>query len=377
MAVLLQDGRIARVGAAETLAADVTDADVLDATGCTLIPGMFNLHAHLCSPNQRGLPRSPDNLPMWATRNARFCLATGQTTIRDAGCPERHSLVVRDAIEARILAGPRVVACGRGITTSAGHGWRTWLRADTADELKKAVRELVEEGVDHIKVAATGGGGTPGSNVGAAQYSADELKVLVAEARRLGKRVAAHCNGTAGTRNAVEAGVDSIEHCGWMGADGKLEFDQAVVQQMLDKGTTVVPTCSVWYRPGYEDWDSLSDDQKNMRAAREERAAAWKAMYQAGVRFATGTDTWDPLGRELELMVDEIGLTPLQALVAATRTSAETLGIEDVGTIEPGKQADLVLVDGDPAADIRAVRNISRVYRAGRLVAERGLLPPE
>jgi imidazolonepropionase-like amidohydrolase len=210
------------------------------------------------------------------------------------------------------------------------------------------------------------------------KYTADELKVLVAEARRLGKRVAATASGTAGTRNAVEAGIDTIEHCGWMGADGQLDVDDKVIARMLDQKTTIVPTCAVWYRSGYDDVQNLSDDQRKMRAVRPQRTAAWTAMYRSGVRFATGTDTWDPLSRELELMVDEMGLTPMEAIVAATRSSAEGLGLEaELGTLEAGKAADFLFVDGDPVSDIRALRNIARVYRAGRLMVDHGLLPPD
>ncbi|MSQ37913.1 MAG: hypothetical protein EXR61_06335 [Chloroflexi bacterium] len=163
------------------------------------------------------------------------------------------------------------------------------------------------------------------------------------------------------------ASVDTIEHCGWMSEDGTLRVEDAVTQMMLEKGTTVVPTMAVWYRPGYDDIASLSADQKKMRAGREARTASWAAMHKAGVRFATGTDTWDPFSRELELMVNEMKLSVMDTLVAATRNSAIALGLEDqIGTVAPGKQADLVLLDGDPLTDLGALRRVARVWRAGR-----------
>ena len=369
--VLLDDERIAAVGARGTVPGD--GATVVDAAGTTLLPGLINMHVHL-----RGWGRGQAVEPAeWAllraARNARFSLACGVTTLRDAGAPHLLSQTMRDAIAGGLIPGPRVVSAGRIVTTSAGHGWAQGLRADDAAELRKAIRQSVEDGVDTIKIAATGGGGTPGSNVGSAQYSAEELTVAVTEAHRLGKRVLVHCNGTEGTRNAVAAGVDTIEHIGWMGAAGGLEVDGAAIAGMIAKDITVVPTMSVWYRPGYNDLASLSSDQKKMRAVRPERTAAWTAMFKKGVRFATGTDTWDPIQRELELMISEMGLSPMEAIVAATRDGAIGLGLQDeLGTIEAGKRADLLQVRGDPLSGIGALRAVERVWRRGRLSVEHG-----
>lgn len=351
----------------------VNGLPVVEAAGTTLLPGLVNMHVHLRGDRMQDLSDADDIGLLRASQNARRSLSWGVTTVRDAGASHRLSQTIRDAIAAGVIAGPRVLSAGRIITTSAGHGWRSGLRADNADELRKAVRRSVEDGVDTIKIAATGGGGTPGSNVGAAQYSADELAAAVAEAHRLGKRVLAHCNGTAGTRNAVAAGVDTVEHIGWMGADGRLEYDERVVAAMIEKDITVVPTMAVWFRPGYDEIETLSADQKKMRAARPARTAAWAAMFRAGVRFATGTDTWDPISRELALMVGEMGLAPMQAIVAATRDAAVGLGLaREIGTIEPGKVADLVQLRRDPLADIGALGEVERVWRAGALVVEGG-----
>ncbi|MGH2374697.1 MAG: amidohydrolase family protein, partial [bacterium] len=240
-AVILKDDRIVAVGPATSLAA--SDAEVIDGRGQTLLPGLINMHAHLChsgAPGSRNLPREPDDVQLLrAARNAMVSLACGVTTVRDVGCTGRIGQTVRDAFARGVLIGPRIVSCGRIITTSARHGWKTGLRADNAEEMKKAVRTAVEDGVDAIKIAASGGGGTPGSNVGAAQYSVDELRVAVDEARRFGKRVAVHAIATDSIRNAVQAGVDTIEHCGWMGPDGRLEVLDDVISAMLSQGITV------------------------------------------------------------------------------------------------------------------------------------------
>lgn len=369
--VLIEDGRIAAVGPTGTAAGP--DTRVVEMRGATLIPGLVNMHAHLRGRGAWGAEESDDVALLRAAQNARLSLTWGVTTLREAGSTERLSQTIRDAIDAGVLSGPRIVSAGRIITTSAGHGWRRGVHADDASEMRKAVRFNVQEGVDTIKIAATGGGGTPGSNVGAAQYSAAELGVAVEEAHRLGKRVLVHCNGTAGTRNAVAAGVDTIEHIGWMAGDGRLEVDERVIAEMIEKDITVVPTMSVWYRPGYDDIEKLSADQRKMRAVRPERTAAWAAMHRAGVRFATGTDTWDPIGRELELMVSEMGMSPIEAIVAATRSAAIGLGrADDLGTIEAGRRADVVELERDPLVDITNVRAVKRVWKDGVLAVEHG-----
>jgi imidazolonepropionase-like amidohydrolase len=368
--VLVDGERITAVGPRGSLA--MNGAAVLE-TGGTLMPGLVNMHAHLRGGARGEPPVSSEMAHLRAAKNARFSILWGCTSLRDAGSSETLSQTIRDAIAQGVVVGPRVWSSGRIITTSAGHGWSGGRIANDANEMRVAVRRNVEERVDTIKIAATGGGGTPGSNVGMPQYSSEELSVATYEAHRLGKRVLTHCNGSIGTRNAVAANVDTIEHIGWMGPDGKLDFDMPTVEAMVKADITVVPTMSVWYRPGYDDWDQLSADQKLMRAVREERTAAWLQMHKAGVRFATGTDTWDPIQRELELMVNEMRLTAMEAIVAATRNSAIGLGaLADIGTIEKGKYADLLQVEGDPLTDIAALRKVGRVWKGGALVVESG-----
>ena len=381
--VLVRGERIETVGPAAARAP--AGVDVVNGAGCTLLPGLINMHAHLCMsglPGRRGpAPESVETQVLRAARNAQVSLASGATTIRDLGGTGRVVQTVRDAVAQGLIVGPRIIACGRVITTTAGHGWPHGYRADTSDEIRKVARTLVEERVDVLKVIASGGGGTPGSNVNAPQYTADELKVLMAEARRLGKPVAAHAIGTASIRNAVDAGIDTIEHCGWMSMDGGFEFDESLTERMLAQGTTVVPTITVWYRAAYDDFKDMSEDRRRMRAVREQRTAAWANMHAAGVRFATGPDTgihdtyFDNLAWELELMVAHMGVSPLDAIAAATHHGAVALRLEhEIGTVAPGKIADLLLVEGDPAAEISDVRRVKAVVRAGQRVATHGAL---
>ncbi|MBM4434276.1 MAG: amidohydrolase family protein [Chloroflexi bacterium] len=368
--ILIDGERIVAVGPRGSQRAN--GAAIVETKG-TVLPGLVNMHAHLRGFARGEPPVSTEMAHLRAAKNARFSIQWGCTSLRDAGSTETLSQTIRDAIDQGLAVGPRVWSSGRIITTSAGHGWSGGRIANDAAEMRVAVRKNVEERVDTIKIAATGGGGTPGSNVGMPQYTAEELTVATYEAHRLGKRVLVHCNGSIGTRNAVEAKVDTIEHIGWMGMDGKLDYDPGCAEAMIANDITVVPTMSVWYRPGYDDWDKLSADQRKMRAAREERTAAWLDMFKRGVRFATGTDTWDPIQRELELMVSEMRVTPMDAIVAATRNSAIGLGaLDDIGTIEKGKLADLLEVDGDPVADVADLRKVARVWKAGEMVVEDG-----
>jgi imidazolonepropionase-like amidohydrolase len=237
----------------------------------------------------------------------------------------------------------------------------------------------MREGVDFLKVIATGGGGTPGSNVGAPQFTEAELTAAVEEGHRLGRRVTVHAIGTEGIRRAVRAGVDGVEHCGWMALGGGLEYEQDAVRGMVDQGIVVTPTLTAWYRSAYDDFRNMSADRRAMRAVREERTALWRRMADAGVTFAAGPDTgisdtrFDGFAWEVELFAEKLGFSPAEALATATTHAARAVGLTDeVGTIAPGKRADLVVVDGDPTIDLAALRRVRAVVAAGRIVVREG-----
>ncbi|MBM4421714.1 MAG: amidohydrolase family protein, partial [Chloroflexi bacterium] len=272
----------------------------------------------------------------------------------------------RASIRDGTMPGPRVWAAGRVLTTSQPeHARKAGRVADDAASLRRAVRDNVADGVDAIKIYGTARHGTPGS---IAEYTVAELTAATEEAHGLGRRVLVHCNGSTGLRRAVAAGADTIEHVGWIDERGYLDFDEQTCLQMIERGVTAVPTMSVWYGPFYEG-PAISDDKRWIGRLRAERTRAWKRMHDMGVRFATGTDTWDPTQRELELMVAEMGVRPMDAIVAATRDAAVALGAErDLGTLEPGKFADLIEVGGDPSHDIAALRAIRRVWKGGVMV---------
>jgi imidazolonepropionase-like amidohydrolase len=382
--VVVRGGRIERVVPAGAPVPPPGDAQVLDARGLTVIPGLISTHAHLTmagGPDPREYDRraTDEGVLLLAAGNALTLLRAGVTTVRD--CGGRGVLVarLRDAVAEGVVPGPRIVTCGRAITSTGGHGHAHGLEADSVDDLRRVSRRLMKGGVDFLKVIATGGGGTVGSNVRAPQYTTDELRTVVDEAHRLARLVTVHAIGTEGIRRAVAAGVDGVEHCGWMAMTDGLEYDEAAVAAMVAGGVVVTPTLTVWYRKAYDDFENMSPDRRAMRAVREERTALYRRMAEAGVSFAAGPDTgihgtrFEEFVWEVELFAERMGFTPAQALATATTNAARAVGqAAELGSIAAGKVADLVLVEGDPTREIGALRRVRSVVRDGRVVVENG-----
>ena len=225
------DGRIVAAGSSLELAVP-SGVPTLDASGMTLLPGLIDAHVHLAwdktlyniysaeDYQARLRARNPERQLVRAGHHAQLALAAGVTTVRDCGADDFAVLALRDAINSGEFVGPRILASGRPITTTAGHIYSGW-GVDSADEVRKAVRFLAGQRVDFIKLVASGGTTTPGTNITRAQYTLEEIRVAVQEAHRLGLQLAAHAISTDSIRLAAEAGVDTIEHCSWIGSDGK------------------------------------------------------------------------------------------------------------------------------------------------------------
>jgi imidazolonepropionase-like amidohydrolase len=313
-----------------------------------------------------------------AAANARVALRAGVTTVRDLGGRSDTTLTLRDAIGQGILPGTRILAAGSPITLTGGHCHFLGLEADNEDEVRHAVRWQVKKGVDCLKIMSTGGRMTPGTNPRVAQYTLTELQAAVEEARRAKMTIAAHGHGTAGIRLAAQAGVDTIEHCSWLGArDGELEFDEAAAQTMVDNGVHVVPTTLPIYLGTFRDPASLTEGGRESLALRPQTLANYRRMREMGVRFAAGTDAgvietiFDGLPYELQVWVDDLGFSPLDAIRGATGEAAEALNLAaDRGTLAPGRLADVLVVDGDPTADIAALRNVRAVLKGGTVAVE-------
>jgi imidazolonepropionase-like amidohydrolase len=367
--VLVEGGRIAAVG--RGLGARV-DAEVWDLGGRTLMPGLIDGHVHLTFRGEADEVShlAPAPVLAWnAADAARRALEAGVTAVRDLGARDAVSVLLRDAVEAGRLPGPRIRAAGQAICMTGGHGWWIGREADGADEVRKAVREQLRAGADCIKLIATGGVMTPRVDPRSPQFTEEELRAGVEEAHKAFLRVAAHAQALEGVKNAVRAGVDSIEH--------GIYLDDEVVEEMKRRGTFLVPTLVAPHhisRHGLAAGIPAYMVEKSDRV-REAHRESFRRAVRAGVRVAMGTDAGTPFNRhganaeEIALMV-EAGMPTAAALLAATRHAAELLDLLDqTGTVEPGKAADLIVVDGDPLADVRVLCDPARivaVLRAGR-----------
>jgi imidazolonepropionase-like amidohydrolase len=376
----IEDGTFSFVG--QRRAEEPTGVkDSLDFPGCTVIPGLIDSHVHLAmSPhidaNQVALDlvRTPEDvLVLRAERHARLALGAGITTLRDCGGPGKVTMALRDAIGAGLMIGPRLMVCGRPITTTAGHCHFMGERADSATEIRKVTRALCREGVDFIKIMATGGMLTPGSNPAAVQFSTGELAACVEEAHRLGRRVAAHVLCSAGVRAAVAAGVDTIEHC-WSISGASQDADDETIGVLADSELFGSVTAHRALRK------LLCDGAEGVKELRR-RLGPHRAMRQAGVPLPVHSDAGTP-GTRFEsfyLSVDAFrrGLETSveEAIRAATHVPAMALGLGDrLGKIESGYESDLVVVRCDPRRSDFSISKTRLVMLRGKVIAENGLI---
>lgn len=393
-----EDGRITAAGPGDEVR--VPDGvRTIPAAGMTLLPGLIDGHVHLAwdktiylpgslaDYNARRRERSPARRLARASHYAQLALAAGVTTVRDCGSDDFGILALRDAIHAGESTGPRILACGRPITTTAGHTYSGW-GVDGAAEVRKAVRLLASRRVDFIKFIVSGGTTTPGTNITRAQYTLEEARAAVSEAHRLGLQVAGHAISTDSILLAAEAGIDTIEHCSWIGSDPRTTVtDENAVDWMVKNGVRVdhaiIPRPYLF--PEENGGPPSAEEEWWLRMLRV-RWPFLHRMRERGVTVFLGTDAafgawpgtphWpgaQEMARSIEIMVRHGGFTPMEAIALATREAARAIGVEDqIGTIEPGKRADLILVRRNPAEDIRALRQAEMVFLEGRLAARRG-----
>ena len=387
--VVIEGERIAYVGPATAAAPEPAPADsVVDVPDGTILPGFIEMHTHMhCSASphalQDVLTDSDAMALLRAAANVRAILNAGVTTMRDIGSKNAVAFTVREAVARGIIPGPRMLVSGAPITTTGGHFYFMGGEADTVEEVIAAFRTLVKLGADHVKMMVSGGGFTPGTNTRRSQYRLEHVRAAVEEARRLHKHFVAHCHATEAIAYAAEAGVDTIVHCSWQSDEG-VRVDEGALRQIVDKGIYVDPTIAVGYRPLQRALTTGTDLPPELRAwhdQRRERLAIFRRMWDLGTRFIVGTDsgmTNTPFGDWAltpELMVKDLGLTPLQAIQAGTSVAAEALGrARELGTVEPGKLADLSVVRGDPLADIAALYDVDTVLIGGRVLKRAGVL---
>ena len=367
--VLVDEGRIVGSGRREEVAVP-REAEVIDLSGKTLLPGLIDAHVH-CILDATGDPMANlmgESPAVWALKGARHLRATleaGVTYIRDVGGMEHVDIDLRDAVASGLIVGPTMQVAAHVITMTGGHGHAIGREADGVGEVARAAREQLKAGADLIKVIATGGVMTPGVEPGSAQMSEEEMAVAVREAHNAGKRVATHAQGTEGIKNSIRAGVDSVEH--------GIFLDEEAIEMMREGGVYLVPTLVAPYwivKAGVE--QGIPDYAvRKASSVMESHRASFRLALEAGVKIAMGTDAGTPFNchgqnaYELKLMV-EAGMTPTEALHSATRVGAELLGVQDqVGTIEEGKRADMIVVDGDPLVDIDVMLDVAQVYIGG------------
>ncbi|MDQ6673539.1 MAG: amidohydrolase family protein [Chloroflexota bacterium] len=296
--ILIDDGRITEVGAASVVSVP-SDAETLDFAGLTIAPGLIDCHVHLVfsagtDPLGDVLAEDDFAILLRAGANARQALRAGVTTVRDLGGRSGVTLALRDAVNRGLVAGARVMAHGSPITLTGGHCHFLGLEADTEDDVRLAVRSQVKQGVDGIKIMSTGGRMTPRTNPAWAQYSLAQISAAVEETRRAGLTIAAHGHGTAGIRNAVQARVDTIEHCTWLTErDGTevAELDEETARAMVRNGTRVVPTLMPGKMASLVDPAMLTEASRRNAALRPTVIAIQRQMLEMGVRFAAGTDS--------------------------------------------------------------------------------------
>jgi imidazolonepropionase-like amidohydrolase len=374
--IVIQGDRIASVGADAHVPAG---ANVIDLSNATVLPGLIDAHTHVTFDPNFGYSTLGISVPREAltgAKNARVTLEAGFTTIRNVGARGYADVALRDAVNARELPGPRMLVSGPALSITGGHCDNNLLPfeyhrssdgvADGIEAVQHKTREIIKYGADLIKICATGGVLSKGDNPQHSQYTLEEMKAIVAEAHRLGRKVAAHAHGAEGIRWASMAGVDSIEHGSYI--------DDAAIAEMKKNGTYLVPTLYLadWF---LENAEKIATPPDLIAKAREVMPAARKNVaraFAAGVKVGFGTDSAVyPHGlnaHEFAVMV-KLGLTPLQAIQAATINDADLLGWSDkVGTIEPGKFADIIAVDGDPLADVTTLERVKFVMKGGEVV---------
>lgn len=380
-AIRLEGDRI--VSITDYSASDSEAGPVIDWSAYTVLPGLMDMHTHLTGDITSAdiaapLQSTAAKDALMGVANARKTLRAGFTTVRDVGCYRAFTdVALRDAINAGIIEGPRMIVSGAYITVSGGGGEVTGFAPDVVvpaemrrgvanseSEVRQRVRELLSGGVTFIKVIATGAVLTAGTNPGASEYTEAEIRAAVAEAAQYGIFVTAHAHGAEGIKRAVRAGVRSIEHASYLDDEG--------IALMKRHGTWLVADI---YNGDYIDAVGKRDGwtpeimRKNTETTQRQRDGFAKAA-KAGVRIAFGTDSGVyPHGdnaRQFAYMV-RYGLTPMEAIRSATLSSAQLLGMErDVGSIAPGKFADLVAVEGDPLQDVEKLRAVRGVIKAGR-----------
>ena len=361
--IIIEDDKIIQIE-------EYHDEDVIHANVVT--PGFFNCHVHILYPvgfkfdTQFSLMEKA----FYAQKHCKEYLESGVTFIRVVGTEENYDLQIKEAIENHVIEGPHMYCASKVICMTGGHGWQEGIEADGKDACLKAVRTQLRSGVDLIKIMATGGVMTKGVEPGNAQFTVDEMKVMIEEAHKAGRKTATHAQGLQGIKNALYAGIDSIEHGCFL--------DDECLERMKEQNTFLVPTlcapqCII--DKGVENGVAQYMVDKTLKV-KDAHVESVKKAYEKGIPIALGTDAGTPFNYhnntayEMELLA-RLNIPNMDILKMATINSARCVDVEkDYGSIEVGKQADLVCLNENPLENISNVRKINRVIQSGKIVVD-------
>jgi imidazolonepropionase-like amidohydrolase len=382
-AVVVQDGIIEAVGPVQELEG-LPGLTTIRLENASLLPGLINNHVHLNLPgdNTPMVPwldtQSDGSLALRAAANAVTSLSAGITMVRDCGGRNTTILDTREAIKGGLAGGSAILSCGWPITITGGHTRHMGGEVDGADGVRRMVRQLVGLGADYIKVMAAGGG-TPGSFPQYPSFTTEELVVIVETSHDLGRKVSIHCIATESIDRAIAAGADMIEHASFYGADLVPRFDSRVAERLAAAAIPVTPTLQV--AKDLLDLQSPSDDLVAWAQRRELGLEIVSRLRELGVPMLAGSDAgwratpFDTFWKELAELV-AAGMSPVHAIASATSVPAMVLGQERMtGTIRPGLQADVLIVEGNVAEDIHCLRKVRAVFQGGQQVVPTELIP--
>ena len=392
MAVAIRGSVIEWVGPAsqaDSLNSVGAQTETLDFSGGTLLAGLFDIHTHTNMPGdgRTGEQVNDDDTDevrlLRSAQNTALAVASGVTTMCDCGSWNRNAFALKEGLDLGIVEGPRVLVSGPPLTVKLGHLWYMGGETVGVDAVRSRVVELVDQGADFIKVAASGGS-TSTSDPYSAAYSVEELSAIVDEAHNRDRTVLAHCRCTDAINVALDAGVDTILHCAFYDNDGSYRFDQKTADRLA--------ISEVWLNPTMGLGNANRERLIKIKAEREltpdeedrldrstvsgaNSLAQFSALVTAGVKLVGGSDcgwSYYPFGDfQGEIMsLHKAGLSPLEAIYAGTRSPAAALcTLDTIGTVETGKEADLLVVNGDPSQDLECLRDVVAVFKGGSRVA--------
>ncbi len=391
-AVVVEDGKITAIEPSANISVSTDSYEVHDLGDVSLLPGLVDAHSHMhCSatPDAQALALTENDqqLTIRATNNMRKAILAGTTTIRDLGARNEVAFAVRQMIDDGHVPGPRLLLAGTPITITAGHCWFFGTEADTADDVRTAVRNQVKLGANVIKMMATGGTFTPTANPRKPQYPVETLKAAVEEAHRMNVQIVTHTLSAQGVKNVVEAGVDHLIHARWYDSDPTkgLDYDPETVKKMADQGQWVDPTIG-HHLLGQEARDRGEQGPMDPHwsvsyatVSEGDHIDTLHKMHDAGVNFTTGLDMGMPYGTHDRSAAnawafsETLGWSNWKAIHANTLGTATAVRLSAaIGSLDVGKNADLAAFIGNPAESIRDMDRASTVVKAGRLVKLNG-----